>query len=87
MTMMSQNSQRNGQPRENCRLAPEYRSSLSRSKRGTGESGSSTVSGSLYSASGMPASKSLQNCGQTYSASPAITVSARSAYFSGHSEA
>ena len=47
MTMMSQNSHRYGQPRENCRLAPEYRSSLSRSKRGTGESGSSTVPGLL----------------------------------------
>ncbi len=36
VTMMSQNSHWNGQPRENCRLPKAYRSILSGPNRGTG---------------------------------------------------
>ena len=36
VTMMSQNSHMNGQPRENCSVPSAYFFILSRSKRGTG---------------------------------------------------
>lgn len=52
-----------------------------------GESSRRTTPVSRYSGCAVPASKSRQNAGQMYSASPAITVSACAAYCSGQSDA
>ena len=55
MTMMSQNSQLNGQPRANWMVMVRYRSIFSRSKRGSGES--CMLGFSTWRYSGLPAAR------------------------------